>query len=169
MRPKAEYAYLDHDGVLAFAHRGGDRVAPENTLAAFQDAVDQGYRYLETDVHASADGVVYAFHDDDLQRMVGEPVAISTLNSKQIDALRVEGGHAIPRMADLFEAFPDARFNIDAKAWPVVEPLCRKPRRRSAFVLVRFPMVALKNWCNSSRMSAIALGLRAPCGFAAPR
>ncbi len=124
MRPKAEYAYLDHDGVLAFAHRGGDRVAPENTLAAFQDAVDQGYRYLETDVHASADGVVYAFHDDDLQRMVGEPVAISTLNSKQIDALRVEGGHAIPRMADLFEAFPDARFNIDAKAWPVVEPLC---------------------------------------------
>ena len=107
IRPKAEYAYLDHDGVLAFAHRGGDRVAPENTLAAFQDAVDQGYRYLETDVHASADGVVYAFHDDDLQRMVGEPVAISTLNAKQIDALRLEGGHAIPRMADLFEAFPE--------------------------------------------------------------
>lgn len=124
IRPKAEYAYLDHDGVLAFAHRGGDRVAPENTLAAFQDAVDQGYRYLETDVHASADGVVYAFHDDDLQRMVGEPVAISTLNAKQIDALRLEGGHAIPRMADLFEAFPEARFNIDAKAWPVVQPLC---------------------------------------------
>ncbi|MBT7642407.1 MAG: glycerophosphodiester phosphodiesterase [Rhodobiaceae bacterium] len=124
MRPKVEYAYLDHDGVLAFAHRGGDRVAPENTVAAFQDAVDQGYRYLETDVHASADGVVYAFHDDDLQRMVGEPVAISTLHAKQIDALRVAGGHAIPRMADLFEAFPDARFNIDAKAWPVVEPLC---------------------------------------------
>lgn len=124
MRPKAKYAYLDHDGVLAFAHRGGDRVAPENTLAAFQDAVDSGYTYLETDVHASADGVVYAFHDDDLQRMVGEPVAISKLTAKQIDALRVAGGHAIPRMADLFEAFPKAKFNIDAKAWPVVDPLC---------------------------------------------
>lgn len=124
MRPKADYAYLEHDGILAFAHRGGDRRAPENTLAAFQDAVDQGYTYVETDVHASADGVVYAFHDDDLQRMVGEPVAISTLTASQIDQLRVEGGHAIPRMADLFEAFPNAKFNIDAKAWPVVEPLC---------------------------------------------
>ena len=64
----------DHDSVLAFAHRGGDRVAPENTMAAFHDAVGQGYRYLETDVHASKDGVVYAFHDDNLARMVGEDV-----------------------------------------------------------------------------------------------
>ena len=123
MRSQAKYAYLDHDGVLAFAHRGGDRVAPENTMAAFQDAVAQGYRYLETDVHASKDGVVFAFHDDDLQRMVGENVAISTLTAKEIDALQLPGGHHIPRMADLFEAFPEARFNIDAKAWPVVEPL----------------------------------------------
>ena len=123
MRSQAKYAYLDHDGVLAFAHRGGDRVAPENTMAAFQDAVAQGYRYLETDVHASKDGVVFAFHDDDLQRMVGENVAISTLTAREIDALQLPGGHHIPRMADLFEAFPEARFNIDAKAWPVVEPL----------------------------------------------
>ena len=36
-------AYLEHDGVLAFAHRGGDRVAPENTMAAFAAAVAQGY------------------------------------------------------------------------------------------------------------------------------
>ena len=123
MRPASKYPYLDHDGVLAFAHRGGDRVAPENTMAAFADAVAQGYRYLETDVHASKDGVVYAFHDDNLARMVGEDVAISTLTAKEIDALKLHGGHHIPRMAELFESFPEARFNIDAKAWPVVEPL----------------------------------------------
>ena len=123
MSKKSSYRFLQHDGVLAFAHRGGDRVAPENTVAAFQDAVGRGYRYLETDVHASKDGIVYAFHDDDLTRMVGADVAISTLTNKEIDALRLVGGHAIPRMADLFEAFPEARFNIDAKDWPVVEPL----------------------------------------------
>ncbi|MCH1542647.1 MAG: glycerophosphodiester phosphodiesterase [Alphaproteobacteria bacterium] len=127
MRPPAKYKYLAHEGVLAFAHRGGDRVAPENTVAAFQDAVAQGYRYLETDVHASKDGVVYAFHDDDLNRMAagfdGEDVAISTLTAAEIDRLRVHGGHHIPTMAELFESFPEARFNIDAKAWPVVEPL----------------------------------------------
>lgn len=123
MRPVPKYPYLEHDGVLAFAHRGGDRVAPENTMAAFTDAVAQGFRYLETDVHASKDGVVYAFHDDNLARMVGEDVAISTLTAKEIDAWRLEGGHHIPRMAELFESFPETRFNIDAKAWPVVEPL----------------------------------------------
>jgi glycerophosphoryl diester phosphodiesterase len=123
MRPSAKYKYLDHQGVLAFAHRGGDRNAPENTMAAFHDAVGQGYRYLETDVHASKDGVVYAFHDDDLNRMVGENVAISTLTAADIDKLRVQGCHHIPTMGELFETFPEARFNIDAKAWPVVEPL----------------------------------------------
>ena len=127
MRPAAKYPYpypyLAHDGVLAFAHRGGNRAAPENTMAAFENAVAQGYRYLETDVHASKDGVVYAFHDDNLARMVGEDIAISTLTAKEIDALRFDGGHHIPRMAELFESFPEARFNIDAKAWPVVEPL----------------------------------------------
>lgn len=123
MRPTPKYPYLAHDGVLAFAHRGGDRVAPENTMAAFEDAVNQGYRYLETDVHASKDGVVYAFHDDNLARMVGDDVAISTLTAKEIDALKVHGAHHIPRMEELFEAFPEARFNIDAKAWPVVAPL----------------------------------------------
>lgn len=123
MRPVAKYQYLAHDGVLAFAHRGGDRVAPENTVAAFEDAVGQGYRYLETDVHASADGVVYAFHDDNLARMVGEDVAISSLTAAQIDKLRFAGGHHIPTMAELFERFPEARFNIDAKAEPVVAPL----------------------------------------------
>ena len=80
-------AYLEHDGVLAFAHRGGDRVAPENTMAAFADAVAQGYRYLETDVHASLDGEVYAFHDNDLSRMVGMDVAINQLPAAEIDAL----------------------------------------------------------------------------------
>ncbi len=123
MRPKAKFSYLEHEGVLAFAHRGGDRVAPENTMAAFHDAVGQGYRYLETDVHASKDGVVYAFHDDNLSRMVGEDVAISTLTAAEIDKLCVHGEHHIPTMAELFETFREARFNIDAKAWPVVEPL----------------------------------------------
>ena len=51
---------------VAFAHRGGAllpaNVGIENTLRAFRNAVDLGYTYLETDVHASRDGVLYAFH-----------------------------------------------------------------------------------------------------------
>ena len=45
------HAYLDHAGVLAFAHRGDHESGPENTLPAFAGAVALGFNYLETDAH----------------------------------------------------------------------------------------------------------------------
>lgn len=50
------------------AHRGGGRLAPENTLAAMRCAVAQGYRAVEFDVKLSADNHCYLLHDDDLDR-----------------------------------------------------------------------------------------------------
>ena len=70
------WAFLDDDVPHGFAHRGGDEVATENTVAAFQHAMDLGYRYLETDVHVTRDGVLVAFHDSDLERVAGLPGTI---------------------------------------------------------------------------------------------
>jgi glycerophosphoryl diester phosphodiesterase len=129
-------SFFDSPTPLAFAHRGGAllpaNVGIENTHAAFQNAVDLGYRYLETDVHSSRDGVVYAFHDVELTRMTGIVSPFRDLDSTGIDAMRVGGREPIPRLADLLDAFPDARFNIDVKADDAVEPTIGVMRRADA-------------------------------------
>jgi glycerophosphoryl diester phosphodiesterase len=73
-------------------------------------------------VHTSRDGVVYAFHDVELTRMTGTVSAFRDLDADGIDAIRVDGREPIPRLAELLEAFPGARFNIDVKADDAVEP-----------------------------------------------
>lgn len=123
--PHTGYRYLDEvqrrpGSVLAFAHRGGafhpDIPGLENTVEAFQHAVDLGYDYLETDVHVSRDGVLLAFHDSVLDRVTDRVGPIAALSAREIDQARIGGSARVPRLEELFEAFPDARFNIDIKA-----------------------------------------------------
>lgn len=59
---------IDSSRPLVLAHRGDSRVAPENTLAAFQSALRLGVDLVELDYHQSADGVPVVFHDEDLDR-----------------------------------------------------------------------------------------------------
>ena len=63
------FAVLDGPTPIAFAHRGAHEQVPENSLRAFEEAHRLGYRFFETDVHVSADGRLYAFHDDVLDRV----------------------------------------------------------------------------------------------------
>lgn len=117
------WTYLDGLRPFGFAHRGGSGPAPENTVAAFARAIDIGYRYLETDVHTTADGELIAFHDDELERVAGLPGGISDHSWDQLAAIDLGDGHRIPRMTDLLASFPEARFNIDPKSDDAVDPL----------------------------------------------
>jgi glycerophosphoryl diester phosphodiesterase len=110
------HPYLDWPGPIAFAHRGGTDVAPENTMRAFEYAVELGYRYLETDVHLTADGVLVAFHDHHLGRTCGVDTTIADTTWSDLRSLRVGGTDPIPLMNDLLDRFPDVRFNIDCKS-----------------------------------------------------
>lgn len=106
--------------MLAFAHRGGathpDLLGLENTLVAFQHAYDLGYRYLETDVHTSSDGVLFAFHDDRLDRVTDRSGRLAELSAAEIGRARIGGAHPIPRFTELVDAFPDVTFNVDLKS-----------------------------------------------------
>lgn len=98
-------------------------------MAAFRRAYDEGFRYLETDVHATRDGELVAFHDLSLGRVTDRPGQIAALPWADVRQARIGGTDPIPLMADLLEEFPDARFNIDAKADPAVGPLADLIRR----------------------------------------
>jgi glycerophosphoryl diester phosphodiesterase len=130
------WAFLDHPGPLAFAHRGGAGDWPENTLPAFEHAVRLGYRHLETDVHATADGVLLAFHDDRLDRVTDRTGEIGSLPYAVVAEARVDGREPIPSLEDLLGAFPEARVNIDPKADAAVDPLIEVLERTDAVARV---------------------------------
>jgi glycerophosphoryl diester phosphodiesterase len=113
-----------------FAHRGfshGGRTATghaviENTLPAFALAIDAGAHYLETDVHASSDGVAVISHDPDLSRLANVDGTIASRTFDDVRSIDLGGSARLPSLAEALDAFPTARFNIDIKSADAVEP-----------------------------------------------
>ncbi|MBL8928962.1 MAG: glycerophosphodiester phosphodiesterase [Kineosporiaceae bacterium] len=128
----ATHPYLDWPGPIAFAHRGGASEAPENTAPAFEHAIRLGFTYLETDVHVTADGVLVAFHDEDLSRTCDRPGRIAQLPWSQVRTALVADQAPIPLLEDLLGAWPHARWNIDCKVDGAVPALVDTLRRCSA-------------------------------------
>ncbi len=96
--------------VLVVAHRGFSGSAPENTLAAFQKAVEAGADAIELDVRLSADGEIVVIHDDALDRTTngkGKVAAYSLLELKRLDAGSWFGtqfsGERIPTLKEVLE------------------------------------------------------------------
>lgn len=121
-------AYLDGPTPLAFAHRGGagtgSNIGIENTMAAFGDAIDRGFRYLETDVRCSADGTVFTLHDETLERVTGNPAAVASLTDRQLAGERLDGREPPAKLEDVYRAFPDAHLNIDIKEPQAIDATC---------------------------------------------
>jgi glycerophosphoryl diester phosphodiesterase len=150
----AGHPFLDHPAPIPFAHRGGAGDWPENTWPAFEGAVALGYRYVETDVHVTADGVLVAFHDDRLDRVTDRVGLIRELTWAEVSRARVDGREPIVLLEDLLAAWPDLRVNIDPKHDSAVDPL--------ADVLAR--LGALDRTCIGSFSDARLARLRARFG-----
>jgi glycerophosphoryl diester phosphodiesterase len=125
------FAFLEHDGPIAFAHRGGASDGLENSLAAFARAVDLGFRYLETDVHATADGALLAFHDHTLDRVTDRTGEVATLPYADVRHARI-AGEPIPLLEDVLAAWPELRVHVDAKHLAAAAPLVAAVERAGA-------------------------------------
>jgi len=108
---------------LNLAHRGARKVAPENTLPAFERAMEMGADGVELDVQISADGELFVFHDTWLDQLTdGKGVAAEwpLAALRELDAGSHFGeawrGTAIPTLDEVFDLLPDHAFvNIELK------------------------------------------------------
>ncbi len=113
---EADRGYFSPAPPRVLAHRGLALEAPENTLLAFLHAVNAGVTHIETDVHASADGVAMVSHDPDLTRVAGRDVRVAQLTAAELRRVQLGQGQGYCSLADALDAFPETRFNIDVKS-----------------------------------------------------
>ncbi|HEU5266898.1 MAG TPA: glycerophosphodiester phosphodiesterase family protein [Jatrophihabitans sp.] len=180
--PPTGCAFLDGPGPIAFAHRGfaaGAAVGAENSMAAFEAAIAIGYRYLETDVRVTADGVALAFHDARLDRVTDRRGRLDRLPWETVRRARIAGREPIPQLCDLLGAWPGVRINLDVKSDLAIAPTIAALRRTGsvtrvcvgAFSTNRITVVraAFGPALCTSLGPHEALRLKVPIGARAPR
>lgn len=116
------HPYLDGPHPRAYAHRGWHTGGGlENTMAGFVRAVDEGFAYLELDVHASADGVAVVHHDATLDRTTDGSGRIALLHSGALAGVRVGGVEPVPLLEDVLAGLPETRVTVELKSAAAVE------------------------------------------------
>lgn len=127
------HPYLGEPGsIVALAHRGFSREGLENSMKAFQAAVDLGYHYVETDAHGTSDGIAVALHDSSLDRTTDRAGAVSDLPSKEVRSARIGGTEPVPLLEDVLGTWPELRVNIDVKAVSGIRPVADAIERTAA-------------------------------------
>lgn len=162
-------AYVDGPSPIALAHRGGGLLAPENTLRAFSTSVALGFRYLETDVRATADGELVCFHDRTLDRTTGERGLLAERTLRELSGLRIAGEPITTLRAALHEF--DACFSVDLKCREALAPLIRLLTAEPQLAERVCVAGAWDGWLREIREAvpgvATALGWRALVGLVA--
>lgn len=134
--------FADQPEVLVIAHQGGEKLRPDNTMLAFQHAVDIGVDVLEMDVHSTSDGEIVVMHDETVDRTTNGTGMIKKMTFAELQELDAaynwphhdpDGerpyrgqGVQVPALRELFTAFPQMPMNIEIKqAEPsIVQPFC---------------------------------------------
>jgi glycerophosphoryl diester phosphodiesterase len=144
-----------------YAHRGASAERPENTLAAFERAVELGVHVLEMDVHATRDGHLIVAHDETARRMAAVDAPWSALDLADVRRLDAGWGYiapdgtrpfagrgvGVPTLEEVVDAFPGVRLNVDLKrgerALDVALELVRRKQAEDRITLASFHLGTL--------------------------
>ncbi len=119
----AIHGYDLEDRIEITAHRGGAGVAPENTLAAFRQAIQDKTDWIEIDVQESKDGVVMVAHDSDLAKVARNPIKIWAATAEELKSVDIGkrfdarfAGEHVPTLEEVLQmARGKVRVNIELK------------------------------------------------------
>lgn len=135
-----------------FAHRGLAEPLnlDENTIAAFQAALDHGATHLESDTQATKDGHAVLLHDSDLRRVAGVDAMVSELTLREIQQIELANGGRVPTLLEALSHFPTALFNLDIKTKLAINPTIEAIEEAAAH-----KRVLVSSFSNPTRKSAL--------------
>ena len=108
--------WFDNSGPLLLGHRGASAFAPENTMAAFELAIEQGAVGIEFDVQVTRDGIPVIIHDDTVDRTTDGTGSVTSMSFAETQALDAGDGQKIPTLAELLTTFQDRiLYNLEIK------------------------------------------------------
>ena len=135
---------LAHRGLAA---AGEDSSVWENTAGAFAAAHAAGVEYIETDCRVTADGDVVLFHDETLERLLGDPRPVDDIRTFELAELLAPHGGLLT-VAEALTGFPEVRFNIDVKTDAAAVPV-------GAIVAPHAHRVLLTSFSDARRRRAV--------------
>lgn len=110
--------------ILNIAHRGAKAYAPENTLIAFQKAIEMNADGIELDVHLCKTGEIIVIHDHTVDRTTNGKGLVSDLTFEEIKQLRIHHEHHIPTLTEVFEQIDQkCLINIELKGAGTAKPV----------------------------------------------
>ncbi len=141
----------DAERPWVLGHRGARRRAPENTLAAFELALEEGADGVELDVRLDLDGDVVVIHDPDLARVTSgkDSRCIAELTRAELAGVDLGNKERVPRLEEVLRwaRQRDARVNVELKsdvprrsllAWRVARLIAGEPHAAERLILSSF-------------------------------
>lgn len=98
--------------MVIIGHRGAAGLAPENTIASIDEAIDAGVDGIEFDIQLTRDNHFVLMHDASLYRITGDDAHVSDLTLKQINITSTKSGHPIPSLEEALEHILEHKADI---------------------------------------------------------